>query len=295
MSDQATILRGLMERRQARTQPISPPSHVARAQTIAVTSGKGGVGKSNIALNLAIALARLDASVCLLDANMGLGNIDLLCGLNGYWNLSHVISGARTLSEIVLDGPAGVHVIPGASGLADMADCPASVQQDLLRQLEELEQAHDCLVIDTGTGIHRLVRQFVSAADIVLVVTTPEPTSIADAYATIKALSAKEPPRIEALVNRAESASQGRAVMERLQQTTRLFLHAELGAAGCVPDDPHVSIAVRQRQPFQVEAPDCPAAKALEQLARRFRGAAVPAERGPFFPRFWQRLTRVAA
>lgn len=231
MSDQAKVLRGLMERRQiAAIGPlVSTPK---TAQTIAVTSGKGGVGKSNIALNLAIALARRNASVCLLDANMGLGNIDLLCGLNGYWNLSHVINGARDLKDVILCGPAGVNVIPGASGLAEAADCPEAAQDELLRQLRELERTHDFLIVDTGTGIHRTVRQFVTPADVVLVVTTPEPTSIADAYATIKALSACEVDRIETLVNQADSHQQARAILGRLQQTSRMFLRRDVVAAG---------------------------------------------------------------
>jgi len=169
MSDQAFALRRLIQQQQS-DAPVAKP--FSQARTIAVTSGKGGVGKSNIALNLAIAMAGNDTSVCLLDANLGLGNIDLLCGLNGYWNLLHVVTGARTLADIVLDGPAGIHVVPGASGLIDAVDVSASAQREILDQLEELERTHDYLLIDTGTGIHQSVRRFLNAADVVLVVTT---------------------------------------------------------------------------------------------------------------------------
>src|SRR5262245_25715890 len=131
MSDQAQVLRGLMEQREETPWRESASHKTSSAQTISITSGKGGVGKSNIALNLGIVLAQTGHSVCLLDANLGLGNIDLLCGLNGYWNLSHVMTGARTLEEIALEGPHGLKVIPGASGLSETADCSPSAQQDI--------------------------------------------------------------------------------------------------------------------------------------------------------------------
>jgi len=221
---------------------------------------------------------------------MGLGNIDLLCGLNGYWNLSHVVSGARTLKEIMLAGPENVNVIPGASGLNDVADCPASAQREILSQLEQLERTHDVIVIDTGTGIHQSVRRFLTAADVVLVVTTPEPTSIADAYATIKSISACEVPDIEALVNQADSPRQANAVIERLQQTARLFLRTKVGSAGSIPRDDNVVRAVARRKPFLIHNPHCPASSAIRQLAQRLNNKpGVRATRGTFFSRIWKR------
>lgn len=276
-----------MEQR-AEAVAVSSPQTSSRARTVAITSGKGGVGKSNIALNLAIALAQSQLSVCLLDANLGLGNIDLLCGLNGYWNLAHVISGARTLAEITLEGPAGVHVIPGASGLHEVADCPPAAQRDILAQLDELEQRHDFLIIDTGTGIHRSVRQFVAAADTILIVTTPEPTSIADAYATVKALtSATLVTDPQMLVNQADSAEQARDIIDRLQKTARTFLHTSVGSCGFIPRDAEVSQAVVRRTPFIVSDPRCPAARAIEQLARRMVNLAQrQTPHGTFFSKF---------
>ncbi|GAB4163348.1 MAG: MinD/ParA family protein [Planctomycetaceae bacterium] len=257
------------------------------ARTIAVTSGKGGVGKSNIALNLAIGLARLDTKVCLIDANLGLGNVDLLCGLNGYWNLSHVMTGARSLTEIILSGPEGVHVVCGASGLVDIADCPAPARDDLFRQLAELEQTHDYLIVDTGTGIHKLVRQFVTAADLALIVTTPEPTAIADAYATVKALSSNPAVDLNVVVNRAESARQAQAIIERLQQTAQLFLKKEITSAGQIPDDYHVVGAVASRTPVLIGQPECAASQALMRLARGLKHRADHRPvRGSFFHSF---------
>ena len=293
-TDQATALRGLMEQRQTRPAVAAAVSP-ARARTIAVVSGKGGVGKSNVALNLAIALAQSGASVCLLDANLGLGNIDLLCGLNGYWNLSHVISGARTLEDVILQGPAGVRVIAGASGLADVADSPPPVQADLLRQLGEIERLCDFVILDTGAGIHRSVRQFASAADRLLIVTTPEPTAIADAYATIKALCGHAA-NLGLIVNQAESGRQANQITERLRQTCRLFLRCDIALAGSIPRDAKVAEAVARRTPLLMYSPQAPAAKAIVQLARHLRSSTTDdPSRGSFFPRLAQRCFRRAA
>ena len=297
MTDQAKTLRGLVERQKAMQNGVDEsPSGSHRAKTIAIAGAKGGVGKTNIALNLAIALGQMDQRVCLLDANLGLGNVELLCGLNGYWNLSHVIIGARKLQDVVLEGPEGISVIPGASGLCDLADCSEGDRRELLHQLAEMEQNHDYIVVDTGAGIHRAVRQLVTAADVALVVTTPEPTSIADAYAGIKALSGNDVPIMEVVVNRAESSRQARAIMEGLQNTVRLFLRTSIATAGTIPDDNNVPVAVSRRQPFLINSPHCAASAAVRQLARRMTNLAQSQpSRGSFFPRVGESLTVTGA
>lgn len=294
MIDQAARLRGMMETRLTRmSEPATPEPVRPSARVIAVTSGKGGVGKSHIALNLAIGLTRQHSRVCVIDANLGLANIDLLCGLNGYWNLSHVVTGARRLPEIMLDGPEGIHVISGASGLTDIADCTPDAQQDILAQLNELETNHDYLVIDTGTGIHQTVRGFVAAADLALIVTTPEPTSIADAYATVKSLSTAPPPQLMVVVNQAESARQAQNIIDRMKRTAGMFLQTDIAVGGHIPSDRHVVDAVIRRTPLLIDSPRCAAADAIEKLARRVKSATAgqPA-RGRFFARIPARKQR---
>jgi flagellar biosynthesis protein FlhG len=268
MPDQATILRDLIDRKPQGSQD-GLSRGPQRARTISLVSGKGGVGQSCLALNLAVALAQSGKRVCVLDACFGLGNIDLLCGLNGYWNLEHVITGARSLQQIMLSGPAGIQILPGASGLSGLADCPVPLQRSLLAELQDLERRHDFLILDTSTGIHRPVRQFATAADLVLVTTVPETTAIADAYATVKALSLPNSPPLDVVVNQADSPAQAKAIAVRLQQTTRTFVRNELGYAGSVLFDPAVAQSVAAREPFVLRTPNCPAATDIHQLARR--------------------------
>jgi len=286
MNDQATALRGLVEHRQA-SASLPEDSLPRRARTISIASGKGGVGKSVLALNLAVALARLGKKTCVLDACLGLGSIDLLCGLNGYWNLSHVVMGSRSLADVILEGPEGVHVISGASGLTELADCPDSVQRELLFQMEELERTHDILIVDTSTGIHRMARQFATSADQILVVTVPETTAVADAYATVKALAGPTTPPIDLIVNRVDHSEQGRTIAGRLQQTSKMFLNHPLGYAGHISSDTSVPQSVAKRSPFVIESPTSAAAVDVVQLARRVVSrAGSPASFQSYFSRF---------
>ena len=297
--DQAQALRGLMQRLAAKQAEPTAAAAGRGAFAIGVTSGKGGVGKTNIALNLAIALSRLSARTCLIDANPGLGNIDLLCGLNGYWNLAHVTSGARNVRDVVLEGPEGIDILPGAGALTELDDCPASCQADVFRQLAEFEQAHDFVVIDTGAGIHQSVRQFLVGCDVALFVTTPEPTSIADSYALIKSLSGGDIPHLYLLVNQSDSAPQAHRVAERMQQTARMFLHLDVTAAGFVPKDPQVPAAVVRRSPFLLQSPHSPASLAIHQLAALFERLRErqPSSSQPrsYFPRIEATSRRRAA
>lgn len=287
--DQARGLRSLLERR-ARVLHDTPGDESISCRTIAVTSGKGGVGKSVIAVNLAVALAQRGLKVCLLDGDLGVGNVALLCGLQSYWNLTHVIAGARRIEDVVLSGPAGLHVIPGVSGLQGLTQLPLAVQQQLGAQLEQLERRYDLLIVDTGSGSHALARSLASAADHTLVVTTPEPTAIADGYATLKSLFAANGPELSVIVNQSHGDQTTRILM-RIEQTARTFLRARLATGMGIPVDPVVAESVRQRVPFQQTAPGSTASRAIRRLADRLGSETCDTQTNGYFARWWQRQT----
>ncbi|MCS7033250.1 MAG: MinD/ParA family protein, partial [Phycisphaerae bacterium] len=248
------------------------------ATVIAVTSGKGGVGKSNIAVNLAIRLAAAGKDVVLLDADLGLANADVLCNVDLPCNLAHVIAGTRDLHDVMVKAPGGFRLIGGASGLAKLADLSELDRQRLLDSLEQIEQQADFLVIDTGAGISPNVLSFTRAADHVLIVTTPEPTAITDAYAVVKVLTrGGSGQRISMLINQVLSEHEGRCVFERISRVARQFLNVNVLDAGWVPDDEHVVLAVRRRVPFVLAYPRCPATQCVTRLAMRLAsGVGAP-------------------
>jgi len=247
-----------------------------RATVIAVTSGKGGVGKSNIAVNLAIKLASAGKEVVLMDADLGLANADVLCNIDLPSNLSHFISRKRELADVMVDGPGGFRLIGGASGLARMADLSDYDRQRLVSAMADLEARTDVILIDTGAGISPNVLSFTRCADQVLVVTTPEPTAITDAYAVIKVISRDAPDRpISLLVNQVRRPEEGRFVYERIAKVAKQFLNVQVLDAGSVPADPEVPSAVRRRTPFLIAAPRCPASLHISQLAMRLQRGLV--------------------
>ena len=256
-----------------------------RATVIAITSGKGGVGKSNISVNLAIKLAQGGKRVALLDADLGLANTDVLCNVDLQWNLSHVISGKRDLADVMQQGPGGFWMIGGASGLAKMADLTDFDRQNIVDALAELESQFDVMLIDTGAGINPNVLAFTRAADHVLIVTTPEPTAITDAYAVAKVMIRDGQDRtMSLLVNQVSSPVEGRAVYERISKVARQFLGVGLFDAGFIYADENVPQAVRRRSPFVISAPKSMASACVTQLAIRLQqDSAAPAEKGGGF------------
>lgn len=256
--------------RPSRTSTEAPASEraVRRAHVIAVSSGKGGVGKTNVAVNLAVVLAGLGRRVALVDVDMGLANADVLCGVKAPFNLTHLLgSPRRKLREIAVDGPGGFKLIPGANGIGEMADLPGALINRLISQLSLLESQCDFVILDTAAGINSAVIAFAGTADTVLVVTTPEPTAMTDAYGLVKSVLRRTPlANLYILVNQVEREIQGKEVHQRLALVARRFLRREVGFAGSIPFDRCVGAAVRRRVPFCLEAPGSRAALAMQQL-----------------------------
>ena len=246
-----------------------------RARVLAVTSGKGGVGKTNIAANLALCLSASGKKVILVDADLGLANLDVILGMRARQTLAQVIEGKRRIDEIIERGPGGLGLICGVSGLTQLADLNEFQRQRLIQELSLLEHQADMIIVDTGAGLSRNVLSFCDAADHVLVVTTPEPTSLTDAYAVIKSLAVNHGgARISVLVNMVQNRSEAKRVFERLSQVAGRFLSIPIYDGGYVLQDPHVSQAVCQRQPVVLAYPRCQASACLMALAGKLgRGA----------------------
>lgn len=239
-------------------------------RVIAVASGKGGVGKTNVTANLAVLLARRGLRVWVLDADLGLANLDLVYGVRPAHTLESVLRGERRLADVVTEGPAGVRLLPAASGVAEMAALTPAQQLHMVEEIDALEGSLDVLLIDVAAGISSNVLYFAAAATETLVVTTPEPTAIADAYALVKVLATRwERRTFSVLVNMAGSAADAEAAFARLADVAGRFLGVRLVSAGWVPADPSVARAVRAQTPLVMAAPGAPAAQALAAAADR--------------------------
>lgn len=254
-------------------------SETNRATVLAVTSGKGGVGKTNISTNLSIVLAAAHKRVTLIDADLGLGNLDVVMNVNSRYNLSHVIAGQKTLDEITQIGPAGVEVICGGSGLEQMANLSPFHQQRLLRELEMLQSRSDVILIDTGAGISNNVIGFCMAADHTLVVTTPEPTAMTDAYAVVKVLAGRKyAGKVSLLVNMAASLEEGRKIYRQISQVADRFLHFPVYEAGTLCRDESLPAAVRRREPIMTAYPRSDFARGLTAIGARLTNTMAATE-----------------
>jgi flagellar biosynthesis protein FlhG len=256
-------------------------------RTIAVTSGKGGVGKSNVALNLSILLSAAGNRVALVDADLALANLDVLANVTVRSNISHVIAGRRTLEETIIDLPSGVQFVPGASGLAKLADLSDFQRAKLMSDLGALEADNDVIVTDCSAGIGPAVMNFACAAGHVMVVTTPEPTAITDGYAVIKSVIQRNyNGYMSLLVNMATSRQEARTTYQRIATVARQFLGARVFDAGYVLTDPKVTEAVKKREPFVLAYPRSPASRCLAALATKLRsGSALVGQKQGFFRR----------
>lgn len=246
-------------------------------QVVAVASGKGGVGKTNVSVNLAAARALAGQKVWLLDADLGLANIDVLLGLNPRSNLSHVLNGECELDDVVLSGPAGLKIVPAASGIQHMASLSAAECSGVIHAFSELSEQMDMLVVDVAAGIHSSVTMFARAAHEVLVVVCDEPASVTDAYALIKVLSRDHGvQRARIVANMVRSYAEGRALYRKIARVTDHYLDVTLHYAGCIPHDEFLRRALQRQQPVVTAYPSCRATAAFKKLAEHTDTWDVP-------------------
>jgi flagellar biosynthesis protein FlhG len=266
MLDQASALRSIANL-SARIPRPERSQHQPVA--IAITSGKGGVGKTNVVANLAIALANMRKKVTILDADFGLANIDVLLGLAPRYNLRDFIFGDLELEDIMVDGPQGVRIIPASCGTEKMADLTTDQQSKLIHAISGMADETDYLLIDTAAGISRNVINFLMAAGVVVVVTTPEPTAIVDAYLVIKILSRREPgKRISVLVNSVAGVHEAQSVFHQIDTAAQRFLDKPLELLGFIERDGNVLEAVRQQGPVTSLYPQSAASICIKNVAR---------------------------
>lgn len=237
---------------------------------VAVTGGKGGVGKTNVAVNLAVALSKIGKDVVLFDADLGLANVDLLMGLSIQHTLADVVSGQKRITDIIVEDETGVRVIPAASGITEMVDLPAEGRAEIIRSLSDQLLTPDVMIVDTGAGIDQTVQTFVAACQIPVLVVCDEPASLTDCYALIKVLRHnKNIKRFNVLVNQVDTPSQGKNLFERLSAVASKHLDVELAYLGSVPADQYLKRAVQERRPLVAAYPRSPAALALGSCAER--------------------------
>jgi flagellar biosynthesis protein FlhG len=241
-------------------------------RAVAVTGGKGGVGKTNVSVNLGVAAAELGQRVMLLDADLGLANIDVVLGLHPDFDLSHVLRGERGLDEVLVEGPAGMKVIPGASGVQALAELSPAEHTGLIRAFSEVAADTELLIVDTAAGISDTVLSFSRAAHEIVVVVCDEPASITDAYAIIKLLNRDfGHQRFRVLANMVRSAQEGRELYNKMCRVTDRYLDVTLGFMGAIPFDESLRKAVRAQRPVVQAYPRSRVAQAFRNLAKKIQ------------------------
>jgi flagellar biosynthesis protein FlhG len=275
--DQASRLRdmvgngkGIKKKLMAANETVDAHQDGSGVRVISVTSGKGGVGKTNVVANLALALTQSDKKVLILDADLGLGNMDVLLGLNHHFNIQHVLTGEKRLEEIIMEAPGGFQVLPAASGIQELTELDQSQRLFLLDELDILQDRFDVLLIDTGAGISANVMYFNFAAVEKVVVVTNEPTSLTDAYALIKVLTTKyQQKTFKILINQARNAAEADRIFRQLSQVVDNFLGSpSIDYLGWIPYDEHIPQAVRQQQAVLAVYPDAAASKSFVRVTK---------------------------
>ncbi len=275
----------------SRIYRLAPRSR-SRGAVITVSSGKGGTGKTNVCVNLAVALSERRRQVVVLDADIGLANVEVITGMKSSQTLQAVIEGTRSVSEILTVGPSGIKVVPGVSGIGHLAQLTREGQQNIRRAMDELQDRFEYVLIDTMAGIGPASVAFAVAADQVLLVTTPEPSALVDGYAMIKSVHALNPrASIHILVNMADDQAQALRTLNNLASTASTHLGMRLEYAGYLQRDRHVRDAALLSYPFTILYPTCPASNSIKELAANMLHEVYVAPKEPV-PGFFRRFAR---
>ena len=278
MNDQAENLRRAIKRisaarvRRVSAIDIDTPARVDgnQARVITVTSGKGGVGKTSVSVNLALALAGMNKKPLIIDADAGLSNVEVLFGIIPKYSFLDVLNNEKTVREIICDGPNGVKLISGGSGADVFARIADTHMTPFISELAVIDGEFDVIIIDTGAGISETVLNMAVAADDAVVITTPEPTSVTDAYTLIKAIVLRERGKsVRLIVNKADNEAEAADIMSRLEQVTGKFLDLKLQKLGYILNDPLVVKSVKQQLPFMLSAPQSPTSRRVAEIAGR--------------------------
>lgn len=268
--DQAENLRKIMQQqKEVSKEP---------ARVIAVTSGKGGVGKSSVSVNLAIQFKRMGKNVIILDADFGLANVEVMFGVIPRYNLSDLLYNGKELKEIICDGPEEIKFISGGSGIANLANFDKEQIKRLIAKLSELEQMADIVIIDTGAGINPSVMEFLISSPETILITTPEPTSVTDSYALLKALSMTEgfdekSTNIKMIANRVLDEKDGKALYEKLSMVVMKFLNINVEFLGTVPQDNYITKAIMKQKPVSIMYPNAVSSKHFETIVQKLEGS----------------------
>jgi len=253
-----------------------------KTRIIAIASGKGGVGKTNLSVNLAIAYAQMGKRVIVMDADLGLANVNVMLNMIPKYNLYHVIRKQKSMRDIILDTEYGIRIVAGASGFSKIANLSEEERQNFINELYTLQEA-DIVIIDTSAGVSSNVLSFVAAADDAIIVTTPEPTAITDAYGIIKIIATEIENLnigLKLVVNRVHSVTEGRRVAERIINISGQFLNLKVEYLGCIYDDPIVSTSVIRQKPFLVAEPKSKAAISVQHLVTRIEKTEFVDDKG---------------
>jgi flagellar biosynthesis protein FlhG len=269
MNDQAQRLRERLGK--LSTQTNQPGRDIGKTKVIAVTSGKGGVGKSNFSLNFALCLKQKGQRVVLFDLDVGFANIDVLMGVSAKKNIIDLIDKRLSIWDIIEEGPNDLKFVAGGSGLSQIFELDEIKLHYFFEQLAQLQGYADTIILDTGAGMSKDMLRFLLSADDIMLVTTPEPTSLTDAYALVKMTHNQKPDvHINVVVNRVVNEKEGRATGEKLLLVARQFLKLEMNLLGFVYDDAHVSKAVKKQQPLCLAYPACKAANSFQSIANAY-------------------------